>query len=156
MSPLPNRPLQPPKSPASHQSPLDQQTTVEQTPLSDATTETHEAVDESQRSSLSEPVPPVPQRPLMRPVARPTAPPKPVEPEPVAPPPVAIVTETPEELPPADGSRHQPIPAPSEPMQYRAIGCFGVDIPPPKSSLPVEHWLQPMGRRFKLCCWVEL
>jgi hypothetical protein len=125
MSPLPNRPLQPPKSPASPQASLD-----EQAPLIDAPPETGEDVAESLQSP-SDPAPLTPQRPLMRPVARPTMPPKAVEPEPAHTPPPAAVSapavsqaiETPE-TPPDDGLRHQPIPAPSEPMQYRAIGLL--------------------------------
>ncbi|KAM3101237.1 hypothetical protein ACKFKF_08780 [Phormidesmis sp. 146-12] len=119
MSPLPNRPLQPPKSPASPQAPLDEQ------PLNDASSETHKDPAESPPSSSSEDssdtAPLTPQRPLMRPVARPVMPPKAIEPEPTPPPP--IVEETPE-APPDDGLRHKPIPAPSEPMQYRAIGLL--------------------------------
>ncbi|MGV0026236.1 hypothetical protein [Phormidesmis priestleyi] len=118
MSPLPNRPLQPPKSPASSQAPLD-----EQTPLQDAPSETREEVADPP-SQASESAPLTPQRPLMRPVARPTVPAKSAEPEP--PPaalPAPVVEETPE-APLDDGLRHQPIPAPSEPMQYRAIGLL--------------------------------
>ncbi|MBE9014294.1 hypothetical protein IQ250_29315 [Pseudanabaenaceae cyanobacterium LEGE 13415] len=73
-----------------------------------------------QSSDASEPKPPTAQRPLVRPVARPqpaAAPPPP--------PPVAEKPPEPEEeaFDPAS-LRQQPIPAPSEPMQYRAIGLL--------------------------------
>lgn len=119
MSPLPNRPLQPPKS---QPIPPDEQAATAHTETS------QEGTNESPRSQPSEPTPPTPQRPLMRPVARPTEPPKvspvtPPEPATVAPP-AAVGATAPPETAIADGLRHQPIPAPSEPMQYRAIGLL--------------------------------
>lgn len=98
MSPLPNRPLQPPKSYAA-------ETAAEGSAM-------------PQSSDASEPKPPTAQRPLVRPVARP----QPAAPTP-PPPPVAEKPPEPEEevFDPAS-LRQQPIPAPSEPMQYRAIG----------------------------------
>lgn len=69
------------------------------------------------------PTPPAPQRPLMRPIARPQPPQasEPTKPEP-APQSTTPVEEP--EAPTADSLRQQPIPAPSEPMQYRAIGLL--------------------------------
>lgn len=97
MSPLPNRPPQPPK-------PYAAETAAEGSAM-------------PQSSDASEPKPPAAQRPLVRPVARPqpaaTAPP---------PPPVAETPPEPEEVFDPASLRQQPIPAPSEPMQYRAIG----------------------------------
>ncbi len=103
MSPLPNRPQQPPN---------------------DYETENSEnRVENSQQPpEISEPSPTLMQPPA-RPVVKPT-PPK----EPVAPSVSEVPPETPsappeEEIDPAS-LRHQPIPAPSEPMQYRAIGLL--------------------------------
>ncbi len=122
MSPLPNRPLQPPKPPSSQQSQPDEWATNHQAG----------AIDNSQsepaNSSDSLPL----QRPLMRPVARPATPSEVSEPnkaEPVAATPAPTVpTATPDVTAPTqaelDGLRQQPIPAPSEPMQYRAIGLL--------------------------------
>lgn len=122
MSPLPNRPLQPPKSPSSQPTQSDEQETK---PL-DVENSGEEV---SPQPSTSPEATPTPQRPLMRPIARPQPPqaPEPTKPEPVAPvvPPKATspVEET-SEPPAADSLRQQPIPAPSEPMQYRAIGLL--------------------------------
>ncbi|GAP99340.1 hypothetical protein NIES2104_59010 [Leptolyngbya sp. NIES-2104] len=70
-----------------------------------------------QSSDASEPKP-VAQRPLVRPVARP----QPAATAPPPPPPVAETPPEPEEVFDPASLRQQPIPAPSEPMQYRAIG----------------------------------
>ncbi len=94
MSPLPNRPLQPPKSYAAENA----------------------AEGDHQPQATNAPTPP--QRPLMRPVARP----QPAPPAATPPPPPA--EEAPPSEPDLGESRHQPIPAPSEPMQYRAIGLL--------------------------------
>ncbi|NDJ19071.1 hypothetical protein [Myxacorys almedinensis] len=107
MSPLPNR---------SPQSP---------TPLStdDSSTENSSA----ERGDTVEMSQPLSEKPaLMQPPARPVRPaPPPASPPPpasiAAPEPVPPVPEPVEEDPMA-ASRQQPIPAPSEPMQYRAIG----------------------------------
>lgn len=104
MSPLPNRPLQPPKPYAAENA--------------------AESAEKSQVQNTSDLTPTPPQRPLMRPVARPTPPP-PSEPAPVAatPEPSSAEDSNAESLENAiAGMRQQPIPAPSEPMQYRAIG----------------------------------
>jgi hypothetical protein len=111
MSPLPNRPLQPPNSYA-------------------ADNHAAESADTSQvqQQDTSDLTPPQPQRPLMRPVARPTPPPPP--PSEPTPAPVASAPEPSNDEPSEAeslesaiaGMRQQPIPAPSEPMQYRAIG----------------------------------
>jgi hypothetical protein len=98
MSPLPNRPLQPPKSYAAETA--------------------AEGSDMPQSPDASDPKPPTAQRPLVRPVARP-------QPAPAAPPPAAEKPPEPEiELFDPASLRQQPIPAPSEPMQYRAIGLL--------------------------------
>ncbi|MER3433707.1 MAG: hypothetical protein C4288_09785 [Leptolyngbya sp. ERB_1_1] len=97
MSPLPNRSPQPPKSYAA-------QNAAEGSAM-------------PQPPDASDPKPPTPQRPLVRPVARP---------QPAAPtPPTAVETPPePEETFDPASLRQQPIPAPSEPMQYRAIGLL--------------------------------
>jgi hypothetical protein len=100
MSPLPNRPLQPPK-------PYAAETAAE-------------GSDMPQSPDASDPKPPVAQRPLVRPVARP-------QPAPAAPTPPPAPAKPPEpEVEAIDPAslRQQPIPAPSEPMQYRAIGLL--------------------------------
>lgn len=99
MSFLPNRPLQPPK-------PYAAQNAAEGSAMPPS-------------SDASEPKP-LAQRPLVRPVARPqpSAAPTP-PPAPAAQPPEPVE----EEIDPAS-LRQQPIPAPSEPMQYRAIGLL--------------------------------
>ena len=124
MSPLSNRPLQPPKPPSSQHQPDD-----------GATNAQNSAIDSSSNppaDSSPEATPPVAQRPLMRPV-RPNPPPAVTEPKPesVEIPPLAQDAATQEvtsaEAPTQtelDGMRQQPIPAPSEPMQYRAIGLL--------------------------------
>lgn len=99
MSPLPNRPLQPPQPRAAESA---------ETP--------------PQTSAPSDASQPVVQRPLVRPVARPQSiqtPPAPTPPipTPADPPPAPDPIDPPE-------TRQQPIPAPSEPMQYRAIGLL--------------------------------
>ena len=99
MSSLPNRPLQPPKSYAA-------QSAAEGS-----------AMPPSSDASDSKPLA---QRPLVRPIARPQ-PPAAAAPPP--PPPVETPPEPEEVFDPAS-LRQQPIPAPSEPMQYRAIGLL--------------------------------
>lgn len=97
MSPLPNHPPQPPK-------PYAAQNAAEGSTM-------------PQSSEAPDPKLPSAQRPLVRPVARP---------QPAAsPPPSAVEVETASE-PAFDllSLRQQPIPAPSEPMQYRAIGLL--------------------------------
>ena len=105
MSPLPNQPLQPPKPYAAENA----AESAEKSQIQNAS---------SNASSEAKP----PQRPLMRPVARPQPTP---EPEPVAKtsePPATEESDA-ESLESAIAEmRQQPIPAPSEPMQYRAIG----------------------------------
>lgn len=107
MSPLPNRPLQPPKSYAAESAAASSADTPENTTSTEPTA----------------------QRPLMRPVARPQPP------APEAPAPVTQASEPADSAPAASASsepseealaemRQQPIPAPSEPMQYRAIGLL--------------------------------
>jgi hypothetical protein len=101
MSPLPNRPTQPPKSYAAETA--------------------AEGSDMPQSPDASDPKPTAPQRPLMRPVARP----QPSTPVAATPPPAAAKPPEPEvELFDPNSLRQQPIPAPSEPMQYRAIGLL--------------------------------
>ncbi|MCY7324184.1 MAG: hypothetical protein LH660_20875 [Phormidesmis sp. CAN_BIN36] len=125
MSPLSNRPLQPAKPPSSQHQPDEGATNVQ-----------NSAIDSNPNppaDSSSEASPPVAQRPLMRPV-RPTPPPAVTEtkaPESVVTPPptqeASAQDVTPAEAPTQtelDGMRQQPIPAPSEPMQYRAIGLL--------------------------------
>ena len=122
MSPLPNRPLQPPKPPSS-QSSSDEGAPNVQTG----------AIDNSHSEpSNSSDLPPLARPPLMRPVARPATPPEVTEPkksEPVAAAPIPTVPAATADVPAPtqaelDGLRQQPIPAPSEPMQYRAIGLL--------------------------------
>lgn len=105
MSPLPNRPSQPPKA---------YDTEHSETPVENP----------QHPPEVSEPSPT-----LLQPPARPVRPTPPKEP-PAAPPVSATVPETASpveeeetELDPAS-LRQQPIPAPSEPMQYRAIGLL--------------------------------
>lgn len=127
MSPLPNRPLQPPKPPSSQPAQPDERATnVQIGGINNSPAEPSNSSDS----------PPVAQRPLMRPV-RPTAPPEASEPKkaesaaaapaPTVPAPTVPV-ETADVAAPTqaelDGLRQQPIPAPSEPMQYRAIGLL--------------------------------
>ncbi len=99
MSPLPNRPLQPPKSYAAESA--------------------AEGSAMPQSPDASDPKPLTPQRPLVRPIARP----QPAAAAPPPPPPVETPPE-PEEVFDPSSLRQQPIPAPSEPMQYRAIGLL--------------------------------
>ncbi|MEP0917757.1 hypothetical protein NC981_13070 [Leptolyngbya sp. DQ-M1] len=95
MSPLPNRPPQPPK-PYAAQNAAEGSTMPQPSEASDSK---HTTV----------------QRPLVRPVARPQSP---------APaPPPAVESPSEPAFDPAS-LRQQPIPAPSEPMQYRAIGLL--------------------------------
>jgi hypothetical protein len=77
-----------------------------------------------QPPEASEPSPTLMQPPA-RPVPRPTPPKAPVAPvqPPVSTVPVEVPPAPPAEVDPAS-LRHQPIPAPSEPMQYRAIGLL--------------------------------
>jgi hypothetical protein len=129
MTPLSNRPSQPKSAslqPAPTQEPLP-------TVSNGATEDSMEATKPSEAVAAAE-TPSGPKRPLMRPVARPEPPksaaqsssvPKPVAaaapPTPLPPPAPAIIVdeETGEQI-----LRMQPIPAPSEPMQYRAIGLL--------------------------------
>lgn len=101
MSPLPNRPLQPPKSYAAETA--------------------AEGSDMPQSPDASDPKPPVAQRPLVRPIARPQPAPAAATPPPAPEKPPEPEVE--EAFDPAS-LRQQPIPAPSEPMQYRAIGLL--------------------------------
>ena len=125
MSPLSNRPLQPPKPPSSQPQSDEWATSVQNSAIEGSS---NQAADPA-----SEATPPVAQRPLMRPV-RPTPPPAVTEtkaPESVVTPPPTqdaatqevTIAETPTQTE-LDGMRQQPIPAPSEPMQYRAIGLL--------------------------------
>ncbi len=146
MSPLPDRSSQPPKPPLS-----DQTTPSEQPPAShstppDASTANKAAVDRSSAASNTaapadppEPTPLVPKRPLMRPVSRPQPPATPpaaqkaaevvAAPKPEATPiaataavPTIAAKDTSEPASDQALIRQQPIPPPSEPKQYRAIG----------------------------------
>ena len=132
MTPLSNRPSQPPKTTTLRQAQLEEPLTT----VSHSTAE--DAVEETKASGAppADASPPPPPR-LTRPVrpqlpkvaAEPLPAPKPIVPPAVAvatvptlpPPPPAIVVDeaTGEEI-----LRMQPIPAPSEPMQYRAIGLL--------------------------------
>lgn len=126
MSPLSNRPLQPAKPPSSQPQSDEWATNVQDSAIEGSS---NQAADPA-----SEAMPPVAQRPLMRPV-RPAPPPAVSEPTKA---PESVVTALPtqdaatQEAAPAeaptqaelDGMRQQPIPAPSEPMQYRAIGLL--------------------------------
>lgn len=104
MSPLPNRPSQPPKAYVAETS--------------------ENNVEKPQTSEISESSPTL-MRPPARPVVKPPAPPTtpPPQPSPVSKTP--SVDEAASDLD-ADlaSMRQQPIPAPSEPMQYRAIGLL--------------------------------
>lgn len=139
MSPLPDQSPKPPSPAVPEESILDKQSTSDKkqgTPMStDATPERVDlnAAPDAVGSST-------PKRPLMRPVNRPNPPATPAVPPVVSPvvPPVrpVIVAHTPlvpkvDAVPaasvpsvaePAVSNRHQPIPPPSEPKQYRAIG----------------------------------
>ncbi len=139
MSPLPDQSSTPPSPAVPEESILDKQSTSDKKQgilmNTDAPSDpvdlnaTPEAVADS----------PLPKRPLMRPVNRPTPPASPPTPpaalpvRPVAPAPtkaevVAVVPAAAAAVPvepapePAGSSRHCPIPPPSEPKQYRAIG----------------------------------
>jgi hypothetical protein len=138
MTPLSNRPSQPPKTASLRQAQLEEPLTPA---ASNGTTE--ESLEETKTSeaSASEATPLTPKRPLMRPVARPelpkTPPESPPPAKPAVPPAAAAPTmPTTPTLPPPGPTiivdevtgeeiiRMQPIPAPSEPMQYRAIGLL--------------------------------
>ena len=134
MTPLSNRPSQPPKTASLRQAQLEEPLT----PASSEMTEESKKETKTSEASASEATPLVPQRPLMRPIARPELP-KPSElPVPAKPAVPAAVVSTPTipTLPPPEPAiivdeatgeeiiRMQPIPAPSEPMQYRAIGLL--------------------------------
>ena len=126
MSPLSNRPLQPPKPPSSQHHSDEWATNVQNSAIDGSSSETADPAS-------SEAPPPVAQRPLMRPV-RPAPPPavsEPKAPESVVTAPPTQDAVTPDATPAEaqtqtelDGLRQQPIPAPSEPMQYRAIGLL--------------------------------
>lgn len=136
MSPSPDQTRPPSKPPLPETTPADEQPI----PVSDASPEAQAsfASEQPEATSSSESSPLVPKRPLMRPVNRPQPPAQPPvaqkPPTVAAPPasrpdssqPVAAVTST------TDSSsidsqavpRQQPIPPPSEPKQYRAIGLL--------------------------------
>ncbi len=142
MSPLPNQSPNPPSAAVPEEPILDKQSTSDENQgtlmSTDATSETGHVSPESSAADS-----PTPKRPLMRPVSRPNPPP--VAPTPVPPPPVAHTPIAPPVRPVAPAppqpkaevvavvpatavvdttisSRQQPIPPPSEPKQYRAIG----------------------------------
>ncbi len=137
MTTLSNRPSQPPKTASLRQAHLEESLTS----ASNGTTSEPVEASKSAEASAPEVKPLVPQRPLMRPV-RPELP-KPVSEAPAPIKPVVpaaalpVPTTPPLPLPPPPGPaiivdettgeeiiRMQPIPAPSEPMQYRAIGLL--------------------------------
>lgn len=139
MSPSPNRFSQPPQ-PSSPQDPSEEQdlnaSASEKAADDDATTPPTQ-VDSANSGGAS----PLLQRPLMRPVPRPTPEPPAAKPETsMAAKPAAAVNSTkigetvveptavvqvPEAVAEQPfGLRNQPIPPPSEPMQYRAIGLI--------------------------------
>lgn len=143
MSPSPDRFPQPSKPPLPDETPTPEQpSAASDMSLTDASSPDEAVPDraitasEGAASTSADPPPLVPKRPLMRPVSRPQPPitpsiaQKPVEmaaappkPEPM---PLPIVesrpTETPEAMAGQALMRQQPIPPPSEPKQYRAIG----------------------------------
>ena len=148
MSPLPDRSPQSSKPPLPDETtPIPEQpSAVSASTSTDASTVKEAAIDRTSDAATDgappvDPPPLVPKRPLMRPVSRPQPPPPPpVTPAPAAQTPVAVVSPSPNpdvvSLKPADSSsvsptdataeqdiiRQQPIPPPSEPKQYRAIG----------------------------------
>lgn len=144
MSPLPDRFLQPPQSPLPKPIPSDEQLSAASdsvasdstkgVPLSNSSNgESPDAVPEHESAST----PLVPKRPLMRPVSRPQPPAPPASPpKPAASPVTSVKAELPKPVEPVTMStstqlsdeqaalRQQPIPPPSEPKQYRAIGLL--------------------------------
>lgn len=137
MSPLPDRSFQPPESPLSKPIPSDEQLSAmsdstKGVPLSNSSDgESPNPTPDSEADST----PLVPKRPLMRPVSRPQPPAQPASPPKSAVSPVAsqkaelskpvepVATPAAAELLDEQASlRQQPIPPPSEPKQYRAIG----------------------------------
>lgn len=121
MTPSPDPAPKPPKPPSRSQSPSDQP--IDAPPPTDGS---------SDRESTMTPdlTPPTPS-----PIAVPPKPPRPVPPTPVtpaaktpAPPPAAAPVPEPASAPVPEATdesgRHGPIPPPSEPMQYRAIGLI--------------------------------
>ncbi|XGV97193.1 MAG: hypothetical protein ACAF41_31280 [Leptolyngbya sp. BL-A-14] len=148
MSPLPDRSPQSSKSPLPDEiTPIPEQPSAASASTSiDASTAKEAATDRASDAVTddappADPPPLVPKRPLMRPVSRPQPPaPPPVTPAPAAQTPVAVVSPSPKSdivsVTPAESSststpdataeqdiiRQQPIPPPSEPKQYRAIG----------------------------------
>ncbi|UBF27967.1 hypothetical protein K9N68_08755 [Kovacikia minuta CCNUW1] len=149
MSPSPDRSPKSPRSPLTNQPSPDEQPPVASDPTPEVSTPddpldysaaSAPESDSSEKSgeSPAEPTPLVPKRPLMRPVSRPEPPPAT---QPVAPQkPAALSTPVQPTAPTQEGgtgtddatdepdlsgqavSRQQPIPPPSEPKQYRAIG----------------------------------
>jgi hypothetical protein len=133
MSPLQNRPSQPGKAAAARPTPIDESVTTAPTPAAETSVESSESPEVTPVET-----PPLAQRPLIRPVARPELPKTPpTPPTPIAPPAAAAPPVSP--VPPSVAAapapvvdeesgeailRMQPIPAPSEPMQYRAIGLL--------------------------------
>ncbi|SRR5579883_315183 len=139
--PLPDETSSPDKqSPAVSDSALPDATAAKGAALDRASELSAESSDSSDAAAANAPSPLVPKRPLMRPVSRPQ-PPSP--PPAAAPKPVEVVSISPKsEVPPAQAVasvtaapiseseavagqaiiRQQPIPPPSEPKQYRAIG----------------------------------
>lgn len=146
MSPSPDRFPQPSKPPVPDETtPNPEQPSAASDPTSAAASKSNEASvdrtsttgsDEAFTTAASDTPPLVPKRPLMRPVSRPQPPAtppvaqKPVE-IPAVPPkpevvPTPVVESSPATTPEATVGdaliRQQPIPPPSEPKQYRAIG----------------------------------
>ncbi len=139
MSPSPDRLSQSPKSSTPSQPPPDEPSSEKADAPSSAASD-NSAVPATDPANSSESTPLVPKRPLMRPVNRPQPPtPSPVPEKPAQKPtvvslvtPAAPTTSTPAPVsslpdtgyPPelAAANRMQPIPPPSEPKQYRAIG----------------------------------
>lgn len=142
MSSLPDRFPQSSKPPLPDETtPTPEQPSAASDPTSAAASRSNEASvdrtsatgsDEASATAASDTPPLVPKRPLMRPVSRPQPPATP----PVAQKPVEVVPPKPEVQPVVESSpaavpeavagdaliRQQPIPPPSEPKQYRAIG----------------------------------
>ena len=142
MSPSPDRFSPSSKPPLPDETPpmTEQPSAASDATPTDASPATEAALDRTSdvtvdSTASAEAVPLVPKRPLMRPVSRPQPPaPPPAAPEPVE---AVVKPPKPEVVPPqalessapmatADAGqaliRQQPIPPPSEPKQYRAIG----------------------------------
>jgi len=136
MSSLPDKPLSSSQSDVSDASAeqLNEATNSDASPNPSTSTESSSSSESSHLSAASAPEL---KRPVMRPMrpapppqtatvaAKPAAQPQPEVVEKPAPEPVAVADDVAPETPVEDGvSRFQPIPPPSEPKQYRAIGLI--------------------------------